>query len=99
VQAGHPEFLASPMIPLKNLGRRTVVVPLISERPIVNNSKNNNKVGKYPIAGFFRLASRWLCCRRLRLSRDGFVVTTEARKSDGERWRGGKGKQLPVALR
>ncbi len=54
VQAGHLEFLllASSIIPL-NLGRRIVVVPLISKRPIVNN----NKVGKYsPTADFFRLA-------------------------------------------
>ncbi len=36
-----------------------VVVPLYSKRPIVNN--NINKVGKYPVVGFFSLV-------------DGFVV-------------------------
>jgi hypothetical protein len=39
----------------------------------VNNNKKNNKVGKYPMAGFFQLV-------------DGFVVVmiamTEAQKSD-----------------
>jgi hypothetical protein len=58
VKAGRPELLASPRIPL-NLGRRIVVVPLYSKRPIVNN--NNNKVRKHPVVGFFRLV-------------DGFVV-------------------------
>jgi hypothetical protein len=42
-----------------NLVIRIVDVPLYSKRPIVNN--NNNKAGKYPIVGFFRLV-------------DGFVV-------------------------
>jgi hypothetical protein len=58
VKAGHPELLASPRIPL-NLGRKIVVVPLYSKRPTVNNK--NNKVGKYPMMGFFRFV-------------DGFVV-------------------------
>ncbi len=55
---GRPVLLSSSRIPL-NLGRRSVVIPLYSKRPIVNN--NNNKVGKYPMMRFCRLV-------------DGFVV-------------------------
>jgi hypothetical protein len=71
-EADLPEFLATPMIPL-NLGRRSVVVPLYSKRRIANNNNKINKVGKYPVVGFFGLVVVIV------------IAMTEGQKSDGER--------------
>jgi hypothetical protein len=63
----------------------------------VNNSKNNNKVGKYPIAGLFRLVDGFVVVVVFDLAEMASLSRLRLEKVTGREGEA-EGKQLPVIL-